>query len=237
MFVRSVKKNPSAQERQVETERIFLNFNMAQLRMHFGNIFRIEYVQFSRPAIKAFLEKYDSRRCSQRTVFTESAKENRDKPEAEEKGEKNGQKQAETHKEEPAPNKGEQPGEDEQTRGAEPRAPGQRVEVYEIEDQSIQDNNLFEKLSQSVNRCESMRKVTDFLNTRKRIFEQSIQGKSGISSPVLLESKFTSPELIDNGVFKNIELTTIKKRNFRRRANSKRMLASGTRRRRTWGGR
>ena len=76
--------------------------------------------------------------------------------------------------------------------------------MHMIADVSNMDNNLSSNLLKSIEQCDGKGLMTDFLNTQKRIFEESIKTKT----------EFTSPELIDNEAFKKIELTTIKKRKF-----------------------
>jgi hypothetical protein len=74
--------------------------------------------------------------------------------------------------------------------------------IHLIPDVSNMDNNLSFNILKSVEQCNGKGLMTDFLNTKKRIFEESIKTKT----------EFTSPELIDNEAFKKIQLTTIKKR-------------------------
>lgn len=187
LLMRRIQKNSSAHVKTDPQEKLVFDFNLSQLRLFYENIFRIKFTQICKPAIKEFLEKYESKRYSQKKKLRKSAKEKeekkrkQDKQELQELQKKNGeQKQMENH---------------------------------QIEDASKQDN-LYANLFKSVEKGISRRTVTDFLNTKKRIFDESIQSKNGFASPEIGESEFTSPELIDNGIFKNIELTTIKKRTF-----------------------
>lgn len=69
-------------------------------------------------------------------------------------------------------------------------------------DPSIQDNNLSLNLLKSVEHNNTQNFMADFLDTKKKKFEESIR----------INKEFTSPDLIGNEAFKKIQLTTVKKR-------------------------
>ena len=75
---------------------------------------------------------------------------------------------------------------------------------HKVPDPSCIDNNLSLNLLKSVEQHNAQNLISDYLNTKKRIFQESIR----------IKTEFTSPELTGSQAFQKIQLTTIKKSKF-----------------------
>lgn len=174
LMLKKYEKYPPVFESTLqENEKIF-NYNYQQMKIFFENIFRIKFLNICKPAIKIFLKKFQAKHLKKSKSRQDSiAKKNKKIKEM--------QKKVPLKENIPSPN---------------PKCSESIIEPSQY------NNNLSFNILKSVEQCNAHEYMTDYLNTKKKRFEESIRQ----------QKEFTSPDLIGNEAFNKIQLTTVKKR-------------------------
>jgi hypothetical protein len=173
MLKKFEKNQASFESKSLKNQKIF-EYNYHQMKLFFENIFRIKFLNICKPAIKIFLKKFQAKHLKK-------SKSRREYDNKKNESIKDMNEQNSIKENIPSPN------------------PKHSESIIEA---SKYDNNLSFNILKSVEQCNTHDYMTDFLNTKKKRFEESIRQNK----------EFTSPELIGNEAFNKIQLTTVKKR-------------------------